>query len=82
MADLKAGASLCGNSAAELLKNISHRVGVVLELRNHTKWNLTRPIVHVNAGQIKSPPGDVQAGTREVMAMHKTDNTAAGMSSQ
>ncbi|OQV21920.1 Dehydrogenase/reductase SDR family member 1 [Hypsibius exemplaris] len=74
------GASLAGTTAADLLQAITHRVGVVLELRNYTKWNLTNPIVIINAGQIKTAPSDVHAGQREIMAAHKTDHTATGSS--
>ncbi|GAU89061.1 hypothetical protein RvY_01656-2 [Ramazzottius varieornatus] len=75
---LSAGTTLSGKNSQEILDSITHRVGVVLEVRNHTKYPMVQPITFVDAGKIQLQAGDIQAGTREVMSMHKTDHTATG----
>ncbi|XP_055348083.1 tereporin-Ca1-like [Paramacrobiotus metropolitanus] len=77
---LRDGQSLTGTTPDAVMKAITHNVAATLEIRNFTRYNLTNPQTQINAGYVKIPAEDVEAGVREIMAMHKTDHTATGTS--
>ena len=75
---LTTGPTLAVKRSQELLDDITHRVGIALEVRNHTKFPMVQPLTFIEAGQVLMQAGDIQPNTREAMTMHKTDHTATG----